>query len=112
MIRLDEFRFNDCGIWFVRFAMDFSQKILGCGNKTGTMFLWNLESEHPNPARSVTRISCPLDSYLIQFGLGVLLTRVARLPSAKWHSVLMGALVLAFATTLLSGGGTQINRRT
>jgi len=55
-IPLQEFRFADCAIWYVRFCLDFQQKILACGNKTGSMFVWNVDSDNPNPPRRLSHV--------------------------------------------------------
>lgn len=38
---LQEYKFVDCDIWYVRFSMDFKQRLLACGNKSGSVFVWN-----------------------------------------------------------------------
>ena len=52
---LHSFKMNDCDIWYIRFALDVSQKQLAVGNKSGTIYLWSLE----NPTRAPTRLEPP-----------------------------------------------------
>eukprot|EP00118_Oscarella_pearsei_P027867 m.311376 g.311376 ORF g.311376 m.311376 type:complete len:373 (+) comp67314_c0_seq1:23-1141(+) len=39
---LHTFHVNNCEIWFVRFALNYHQTVLACGNQGGRVFLWDL----------------------------------------------------------------------
>lgn len=55
--RLLEFPFTDCDIWYIRFALDQPHMQYLCvGNKTGTLFLWNMDSL---PVAHPRRLSTP-----------------------------------------------------
>ncbi|CAH0391287.1 unnamed protein product [Bemisia tabaci] len=51
---IHRFEYKDCEIWFVRFSMDYSQKILALGNTIGRCFVWDLDVSNANEAKSVT----------------------------------------------------------
>ncbi|XP_014232857.1 polycomb protein eed-B-like [Trichogramma pretiosum] len=48
---LHRFEFSQCDIWFIRFSMDFNQKILAMGNQAGRTYIWDLDVEEPSQAR-------------------------------------------------------------
>lgn len=54
---IHRFDFKECEIWFVRFALDFWQKILALGNQVGKTFIWDLDVEDP------TRSQCTVLSH-------------------------------------------------
>ncbi|XP_065056988.1 polycomb protein eed-B-like [Rhopilema esculentum] len=51
---LHKFEFNQCDIWFIKFAMDFNLKLLAVGNQTGKIFLWDLDVNQPANAKCVS----------------------------------------------------------
>ncbi|XP_030850530.1 polycomb protein eed-A [Strongylocentrotus purpuratus] len=42
---LTRFNYTQCDIWFMRFSMDYRQKMLALGNQVGKIFVWDLEME-------------------------------------------------------------------
>ncbi|RZF48096.1 hypothetical protein LSTR_LSTR002162 [Laodelphax striatellus] len=44
---IHQFKYKDCNIWFVKFALDFWRKILVAGNQFGTIHVWDLDVAHP-----------------------------------------------------------------
>jgi len=45
------FEYKDCDIWFMRFSMDFWQRILALGNQVGRTYVWDLAVADPAHAR-------------------------------------------------------------
>uniref|UniRef100_T1J4Y1 Polycomb protein esc n=1 Tax=Strigamia maritima TaxID=126957 RepID=T1J4Y1_STRMM len=48
---LHRFDYKECEIWFMRFSIDFWQKIMALGNQVGKTFVWDLDVEDPTNAR-------------------------------------------------------------
>jgi polycomb protein EED len=50
-----EYRVHDCNIWFVKFGFDFAQRIMAMGDKTGAVYVWDLDDEPGTPPKRLTR---------------------------------------------------------
>lgn len=48
---LHRFDYKECEIWFMRFSMDFWQRILALGNQVGKTFVWDIAVDDPTTAR-------------------------------------------------------------
>jgi len=44
---------RDCDIWFMRFSLDPSERLLALGNQAGRIWVWDLEEEEPRQIRGV-----------------------------------------------------------
>ncbi|XP_038059691.1 polycomb protein EED-like [Patiria miniata] len=55
---LHKFEYAQCDIWFMRFSMDYAQKILALGNQVGKLYVWDLDVEDPSKARC-TKLTHP-----------------------------------------------------
>ncbi|XP_043927943.1 polycomb protein EED [Protopterus annectens] len=44
---LSRYDYSQCDIWYMRFSMDFWQKMLALGNQVGKLYVWDLEVEDP-----------------------------------------------------------------
>ncbi|CAD7672155.1 unnamed protein product [Nyctereutes procyonoides] len=51
---LERFDYSQCDIWYMRFSMDFWQKMLALGNQVGKLYVWDLEVEDPHKAKCTT----------------------------------------------------------
>lgn len=49
---LHRFEYRECNIWFMRFSMDFEQKILALGNQVGKTYVWDIDVDDPTTCRS------------------------------------------------------------
>ncbi|KAI5750509.1 hypothetical protein M8J76_016286 [Diaphorina citri] len=45
---INRLNFKDCEIWFIRFSMDYWQKILAVGNQSGRTYVWDLDVQDPS----------------------------------------------------------------
>lgn len=52
---IHKFEYKECDIWFMRFSMDFEQKILALGNQNGRVNVWDVDVDDPTNARSLTK---------------------------------------------------------
>ncbi|KAL3881639.1 hypothetical protein ACJMK2_028052 [Sinanodonta woodiana] len=41
------FDYKDCDIWYMRFSLDFHQKMMALGNQVGRIYLWDLDVDDP-----------------------------------------------------------------
>jgi len=48
---IHKLEFKDCEIWFVRFSLDTSEKVLALGNQTGKVYVWDLDVSEPGSIR-------------------------------------------------------------
>ncbi|XP_013381306.1 polycomb protein eed [Lingula anatina] len=53
---LHRFDYRDCDIWYMRFSMDYWQKVLALGNQVGRIFVWDLDVEDPQLTRCTTLV--------------------------------------------------------
>ncbi|XP_064404709.1 polycomb protein EED-like [Halichondria panicea] len=51
---LHRLEINHCDIWFIRFAVDYRQKLLALGTTNGKIALWDLTVDEPSKMRSHT----------------------------------------------------------
>jgi len=57
---LNRFDYTVCKIWFVKFSLDFWQKILALGNQVGKTFVWDLDNDDPGSSKCtvLTHVKC------------------------------------------------------
>ncbi|XP_067676757.1 polycomb protein EED-like [Haliotis asinina] len=48
---LHRFEYRECEIWYMRFCLDYYQKIMALGNQVGKIFVWDLDVEDPTLCR-------------------------------------------------------------
>ncbi|XP_041354979.1 polycomb protein EED-like [Gigantopelta aegis] len=48
---LHRFDYRECEIWYMRFCLDFAQKIMALGNQVGRIFVWDLDVDDPTQSR-------------------------------------------------------------
>lgn len=53
---------EDAHVWFVRFAMDKQCRTLACGNRQGTVFVWDPQDMDRRPAAKLRREAPPAAS--------------------------------------------------
>jgi hypothetical protein len=46
---LQEYKFFDGNIWFLRFSTDPRGRILACGSQSGVIYIWDLVGKGPKP---------------------------------------------------------------
>jgi len=51
---IHKFEYKDCDIWFMRFSMDYKQKMLAVGNQTGRIYVWEMGINDPQMIRSAS----------------------------------------------------------
>ncbi|XP_070567417.1 polycomb protein EED-like [Ptychodera flava] len=51
---LHKFEYTQCDIWYMRFTMDYWQKILALGNQVGKTYVWDIDGDDPSKARCTT----------------------------------------------------------
>eukprot|EP00958_Prasinococcus_capsulatus_P010575 scaffold1033_cov408-Prasinococcus_capsulatus_cf.AAC.23 len=44
---LQEYTFTECDIWYMRFSMDFNCNVLALGNRTGKIYVWEVNTSPP-----------------------------------------------------------------
>jgi hypothetical protein len=42
-------------MWFIRFSLDASSRLLACGSRTGRVFMWDMDTVSPHPRWRVKR---------------------------------------------------------
>ncbi|XP_033739421.1 polycomb protein EED-like [Pecten maximus] len=45
------FDYRDCDIWYMRFGIDYWQKVIALGNQVGRIYVWDIDTEDPTAAR-------------------------------------------------------------
>ncbi|XP_061176711.1 polycomb protein eed-B-like [Saccostrea echinata] len=50
---LHRFDYKDCDIWYMRFGLDFWQKVLALGNQIGKVYVWDLDLEDPTQSKPI-----------------------------------------------------------
>ncbi|XP_069103147.1 polycomb protein EED-like [Argopecten irradians] len=48
---IHRFDYRDCDIWYMRFGIDFWQKVIALGNQVGRIYVWDIDTEDPTAAR-------------------------------------------------------------
>ncbi|CAH3176918.1 unnamed protein product [Porites evermanni] len=65
---LHRFEFSQCDIWYMRFSLDYEQRLMAVGNQTGKTFVWDIGVEDPRKARSTTLVHNKCVSAIRQTG--------------------------------------------
>ncbi|XP_068757050.1 polycomb protein eed-like [Montipora capricornis] len=65
---LHRFEFSQCDIWYMRFSLDYEQKLMAVGNQTGKTFVWDIGVDDPTKARSTTLVHNKCASAIRQTG--------------------------------------------
>ncbi|KAL9968870.1 hypothetical protein ACROYT_G021013 [Oculina patagonica] len=65
---LHRFEFSQCDIWYMRFSLDYEQRLMAVGNQTGKTFVWDIGVDDPTKARSTTLVHNKCVSAIRQTG--------------------------------------------
>ncbi|XP_071133492.1 polycomb protein EED-like [Mytilus edulis] len=50
---LHRFDYKECDIWYMRFCLDFWQKLMALGNQVGKIYVWDIDVDDPREARYI-----------------------------------------------------------
>ena len=50
---LHRFDYKECDIWYMRFSLDFMQKLMALGNQVGKIYVWDIDVDDPTEARYI-----------------------------------------------------------
>lgn len=51
---LYSFEYTSCDIWFMRFSIDYWQRVIALGNQIGKVFVWDIDVDDPQKSRFST----------------------------------------------------------
>ncbi|XP_052827283.1 polycomb protein EED-like isoform X1 [Octopus bimaculoides] len=54
---LHRFEYRECDIWYMRFSMDYWQKVMALGNQVGRLFVWDMDVDDPTMSRCTVLIN-------------------------------------------------------
>lgn len=63
IIHLQDYKMENCNIWYVRFAIDTMNQNLYCGNIDGRIFVWDLSHVGSYAPSTFTAVSIGIFSY-------------------------------------------------
>ena len=52
---MQELALEEADMWFIRFSLDASSRLLACGSRTGRVFMWDMDTVSPHPKWRVKR---------------------------------------------------------